>query len=68
MTSKLIDLNLNKILDKGLSGELESLTQEDWLLIDMLTNQACKLNYEKGINEGYRKGCREGHQEKGEEV
>ncbi len=35
------DLNLNEILDKGLSGELPSLTQDDWLLITILVNQGC---------------------------
>lgn len=60
MNSKLIHLNLNEILDKGLAGELESMSKEDWLLLDSLINQSCKTNYEQGLQKGYRQGYREG--------
>ena len=56
MSSKLIELNLNEILDKGLAGELESMSKEDWLLLDSLVNQSCKINYEQGLQKGYRQG------------
>ena len=56
MNSKLTHLNLNEILDKGLAGELESMSKEDWLLLDSLINQSCKINYEQGLQKGYRQG------------
>ena len=59
MNSKLIHLNLNEILDKGLAGELESMSKEDWLLLDSLINQSCKTNYEQGLQKGYRQGYRD---------
>jgi len=59
MNSKLTHLNLNEILDKGLAGELESMSKEDWLLLDSLINQSCKTNYEQGLQKGYRQGYRD---------
>ena len=63
MNSKLIDLNLNEILDKGLAGEIESMSKEDWLLLDSLINQSCKINYEQGLQKGYRQGYRDNKEE-----
>lgn len=63
MNSKLIALNLNEILDKGLAGKLESMSEEDWLLVDSLINQSCKINYEQGLQKGYRQGYRENKEE-----
>ena len=48
MNSKLIDKNLNEILDQGIEGKLEYLSKEDWLLLDSLINQSCKTNYSQG--------------------
>ena len=59
MASKLIHLNLNEILDKGNNGELSSMSQEDWLLLDSLINQACRTAMTSGERSGYRKGVRD---------
>lgn len=50
--SKLLQYNLKEILDKGCSGELSSLTQEDWELLGYLINKSCETNYHKGVRHG----------------
>ncbi len=69
LDSKLLKYNLNEILDMGLSGGIHSLTQDDWLLLDSLINQACRTASIQGANRGYKNGYRAAQNEanKGEE-